>query len=86
MPKKLSINVDPSTAPETVGGGKNLTIVSSNNDPRNAAVKKQINTNHKELKQQQDEIMKEIAEIQKQEDLEEAKIKEEEKNEVEEKR
>jgi len=49
IPKKLSINVDPSTAPETVGG-KNLTIVSPNNMPSNA-VAKRIASNHKDLRQ-----------------------------------
>ena len=45
IPKKLSINVDPSTAPETIGGVKNYTIVSSSNKPDNAIVKK-IAANH----------------------------------------
>jgi hypothetical protein len=32
IPVKLSINVDPSMAPETTGG-KNLTVVSESNKP-----------------------------------------------------
>ena len=56
IPKKLAINVDPSL---TGIENKTLTAVGTHNAPE---------ASHTKLKQEQDKILKEIAEIQKQED------------------